>query len=156
MTSSQSAGEVLSYLVDPENSANHFDDTTVIFAQTAVATLMCQAGIKQIKGLVTKNGGAMSHTAIVAKAQGIPYVTGIPVDTIDRELHGREVIVDGLAGLVIVDPTDQTRRRYLSLKESHEDLIKGNSVKPRARARTKDGRGFFCMAMWPLCRRRPS
>ncbi len=134
---------VLSYLVDQEGSTSHFNERSVIFAETAAATLICQSGIKQIKALVTKNGGAMSHTAIVAKAQGIPYVTGIAIESMNRALHGREVIVDGLAGLVIVDPADQTRRRYQSLKEDHDEFIKGDTVKPRLRARTKDGKRIF-------------
>jgi phosphoenolpyruvate-protein phosphotransferase (PTS system enzyme I) len=134
---------VLSCLVAQERGGFGFEETSIIFSESAAVTLLCQSGLKQIKALVTTNGGAMSHTAIIAKSQGIPYVTGISLDSITHSLHGREVIVDGLTGLVIVDPQEETKKRYMSLKEAHDEFIKGNAVKPRLKARTKDGTRVF-------------
>ncbi len=52
----------------------------------------------QTLALVTESGGPTSHTAIVARALGIPAV--VAVDGADRLTDGETVLVDGSAGTV--------------------------------------------------------
>lgn len=63
-----------------------------------------------VRGLVTDLGTASSHTAILARALGIPAVVG--VQNITRSLNpGDCVVVDALGGLVIISPDDEERAR---------------------------------------------
>lgn len=64
-----------------------------------------------VAGLITDAGGRTSHTAIIARAHEIPAVVGLEnitelVETDDL------LVVDGAAGVVIVNPTAATVARY--------------------------------------------
>ena len=64
-----------------------------------------------VKGFATDAGGRTSHTAIVARAMGIPAVVGL--GDITAEVNGGDtVIIDGNHGVVIIDPDQQTMVEY--------------------------------------------
>lgn len=64
-----------------------------------------------VAGLVTDAGGKTSHTAIIARAHEIPAVVGLEDVT---QLVGTDdlIVVDGGAGVVIVNPTAETVTKY--------------------------------------------
>ncbi len=73
-------------------------------------------------GFVTDVGGVTSHTAILARSLGIPAIVGLH--------HARQMIrendlliVDGLQGVLIVDPDASVLAEY-QLKQSQFDLEK--------------------------------
>ena len=75
----------------------------------------------KILGFVTSFGSSSSHTAILARTLGIPSVVGLG-DQLDPIYEGRQVVVDGATGVVIVDPTedvlaDFTKKREEQLKQ---------------------------------------
>ncbi len=57
------------------------------------------------RAIVTVEGGATSHTAIIARALGLPAVVGALHALEIRE--GSVVIVNGTTGVIIEDPTDE-------------------------------------------------
>lgn len=59
-----------------------------------------------VVGFVTEMGTRTSHTSIMARALEIPAVVGV-TDALARLATGDTVIVDGLRGVVIVDPTPE-------------------------------------------------
>lgn len=64
-----------------------------------------------IRGIVTAQGGKYSHGAILARSLGIPSVVG--VDQVMLESNtGTLAVVDGDAGLVILDPTHEELHDY--------------------------------------------
>lgn len=66
---------------------------------------------KHVKGFATDVGGRTSHTAIVARAMGIPAVVGLG-DLTAHVNAGDTVIVDGGRGLVIVNPDAEQLASY--------------------------------------------
>jgi len=66
---------------------------------------------KMVKGLVLNAGGKTSHTAILARAFGIPSVLGLTNIT-DEARSGDTIIVDGNMGTVILDPDEETLAEY--------------------------------------------
>ena len=65
----------------------------------------------KIAGMVSESGGTTSHTAIVARAFGMPYVVG--VEGVSSKVRpGATLIVDGTHGQVIVDPDEDVLRAY--------------------------------------------
>ncbi len=65
----------------------------------------------KVKGFATDVGGRTSHTAIVARALGIPAVVGLGTITSDV-FGGDTVIIDGNSGIVIVRPDNETLAAY--------------------------------------------
>jgi phosphotransferase system enzyme I (PtsI) len=64
-----------------------------------------------IRGIVTAHGGKYSHGAILARSLGIPAVVG--VDQVMLESNtGTMAIIDGDAGVVLLDPTAEDLREY--------------------------------------------
>ena len=64
-----------------------------------------------VAGLITDAGGKTSHTAIIARAHEIPAVVGL--ETITEVIETDDlVLIDGAAGIVIVNPTAVTVAQY--------------------------------------------
>ena len=61
-----------------------------------------------VAGIATVMGGAQGHTAIMARALGIPAVLGVH-GLMPGTHNGDPVIVDGRNGKVILNPTEATR-----------------------------------------------
>ena len=70
----------------------------------------------KILGFVTSFGSSSSHTAILARTLGIPSVVGLG-DQLDPAYEGRQVIVDGATGAVIVDPSDVVFADFFAKRE---------------------------------------
>ena len=64
-----------------------------------------------LRGLVLGEGGATSHTAILARAFGIPCVGGIH-GLRSLLLEGQSVLVDGRRGLLVLDPAPEVAARF--------------------------------------------
>ena len=65
----------------------------------------------KVIGLLTSGGGPQSHTAILARALGLPAVVGAP--DADSITDGEEVYLDGATGTVVVDPGEAERKAAL-------------------------------------------
>ena len=72
---------------------------------------------RHVAGFATVLGGPEGHTAIMARSLGIPAVLGATGLTIGARNAGT-VIVDGIGGLVIVNPTAATLRDYEKRREA--------------------------------------
>jgi phosphotransferase system enzyme I (PtsI) len=90
----------------------------------------------RVLALVTERGGPTSHTAVLAKALGIPAVVGCP--GVAALATGQRVAVDGDAGTVVADPDTETvgefRRRTTTVSDA------------TGPGRTKDGRSVPLLA----------
>jgi phosphotransferase system enzyme I (PtsI) len=77
-------------------------------------------------GLVSDQGGASSHAAIIAKANHLPYVAGVE-GAMELCQPGERIIVDGIAGEIIVDPdlaaVDTYERRTAAHHERRRALL---------------------------------
>ncbi len=95
----------------------------------------------KILGFVTEGGSGSSHTAILARTMGIPAIIGVG-DQLKPEYEGREVIVDGSTGNVVVDADEATRTRLLAKQEEQRkmrEMLEQLKGKPNE---TKDGQSI--------------
>lgn len=76
---------------------------------TPADTALMEPG--RVAGFVTELGGAEGHTAIMARALGLPAVLGLP-QLLDNVVAGDAIIVDGINGDVIVRPNATTLAKY--------------------------------------------
>jgi phosphotransferase system enzyme I (PtsI) len=92
----------------------------------------------RIGGFATVFGAPDSHTAIVARALGLPAVMGIP-EILVRARSGANVVVDGINGTVILDPLPATIETY---RRRQADFTRERRILGRLRrvpAVTRDG-----------------
>ena len=88
-------------------------DVPVILAADDLApSETVQLDKSKILGFITEGGSGSSHTAILARTMGIPAIIGVG-DQLKAEYEGREVIVDGGTGNVVLDPDEATRERLM-------------------------------------------
>jgi phosphotransferase system enzyme I (PtsI) len=70
-----------------------------------------QLGRAEVAAMCTEGGGRTSHTAIISRALGLPYVVG--VEGLGHKVwSGMTVIVDGSRGEVILDPDEAALGQY--------------------------------------------
>jgi phosphotransferase system enzyme I (PtsI) len=72
-----------------------------------------------VKGFATDVGSRTSHTAIMARSLEIPAVLGLQ-DITETAKNGETLIVDGITGSVIVDPTEEELKTYQQKKEKYD------------------------------------
>jgi phosphotransferase system enzyme I (PtsI) len=91
-----------------------------------------------VVALASESGGWTSHTSILAREAKIPAVTGIA--KIGKQIHdGQKLIIDGLSGQVIIDPSEDTTAAYASLGQTRE-IFSRSGFKPEGQLATLDGR----------------
>ena len=89
---------------------------------------------RRIAGFAAGLGGAESHTAIMARALGLPAVLGVP-GLLERARAGDTVVIDGSEGRVIIDPSAETIRDY----EARRDASGARAAPSRAAAPAAGG-----------------
>lgn len=99
----------------------------------------------RVKALVLDAGSRISHTAILARAFGIPSVVGL--STLVREVaDGDTLIVDGDAGQVILDPDAAALKRYGEKIAGKTRGFEKSAELKELPPETKDGRRVRLMA----------
>ncbi|PSB91742.1 phosphoenolpyruvate--protein phosphotransferase [Candidatus Pandoraea novymonadis] len=79
-------------------------DNMILVARDIAPADMLQLKNQAFRGFVTDLGGKTSHTAIVARSLGIPAAVGVTQASLLIKQDDL-IIIDGDAGIVIVDPT---------------------------------------------------
>ncbi len=87
----------------------------IVFAKELVPSHTAAIQASRIGAFVTLHGGGSSHTALIARAKGIPYVSGIDLGSLGIE-GSVSVVVDGKSGEVIINPSSETIDKYRELK----------------------------------------
>ncbi len=99
-----------------------FDDNVIVVAHDISPADTAQLKMDKVRGFATDIGGRTSHTAIVARSMEIPAVAGL--DNITSIVQTSDIIiVDGTAGLVIVNPYPDMLARYEE-KKTHYAVAK--------------------------------
>ena len=114
----------------PENS--------IVLAHDLVPSDAVEATSAQVGAFVTASGGITSHAAIIARAKGIPYVAHIDIKLF-KKFNSSRVIVDGTQGVVIVNPSEETTKKYLLLKKGQQDNFRLMQSRAHLNGETIDG-----------------
>src|SRR5699024_4340613 len=87
------------------------DEEVVVIAEDLTPSDTAQLNREFVKGFATNVGGRTSHSAIMARSLEIPAVVGTKgVTTISEQ--ETMIIVDGIEGDVIINPTDDEIATY--------------------------------------------
>lgn len=91
---------------------------SVVVADHLTPADAAQLDPERVVGCAASLGGPESHTAIMARALGIPAVLGA-FGLFEGVRPGDPVIVDGSAGVVVVNPSAETIQDYERQREEH-------------------------------------
>ena len=80
------------------------DTPFVLMARDLAPADTALLDLNKVLGLITRDGGPTSHTAILARSKSIPAIVGVGADASVTE--GTRVVLDAASGIVTVDPTD--------------------------------------------------
>ncbi|WP_226530211.1 phosphoenolpyruvate--protein phosphotransferase [Metabacillus niabensis] len=94
-------------------------EEVVIIAEDLTPSDTAQLNRQFVKGFTTDIGGRTSHSAIMARSMEIPAVVGTKQATSSIE-NGVMVIVDGLDGDVIINPSSDVIAQYEEKKAKFE------------------------------------
>ncbi|MFD0616471.1 phosphoenolpyruvate--protein phosphotransferase [Paenibacillus sp. GCM10027629] len=83
-----------------------------------------------VLGIATLQGGRTSHSAIMARALGIPFVLGLEGKLDDPIQTGDMLVVDGGEGTVYVNPDEEILQRYTQIRD--EQMEKKNRLRQLA------------------------
>jgi len=110
---------------------------------------------QNVIGFITDIGGKTSHTAIMAKSLEIPAVVGLEIATGEVK-SGDILIIDGMAGVVCVNPDKKTLLKYQKEKRKYTKFTKELEDLRELPCQTKDGKGIEISANIELPEEVPS
>jgi phosphoenolpyruvate-protein phosphotransferase len=111
---------------------------SVLVAAELSASLVATLDPAKVMAVVTQLGAKASHAAILLRSLGIPAVGAIP-DLLESVPAGSALVVDGIAGLVFVEPAAGVAAAYDKLEadlRAHDALLQTEALLP---ATTADG-----------------
>jgi phosphotransferase system enzyme I (PtsI) len=100
---------------------------------------------EHVLGLATDLGSRTSHTAIMARSLNIPAVVGLH-DVTDKLETGRNVLLDGTNGWLIVDPTEETLAHYGEVESKRVRIVEQLGELRETKSTTRDGRHIVLSA----------
>ncbi len=101
---------------DPLRALSH---PIIVVAKDLTPSDTARLDREKVKGICTVGGGATSHVAILARMWSIPAVVGLSEKVLEIP-DGTMVAVDGEAGLVEVNPSQESLRRYEESRAQRE------------------------------------
>lgn len=126
-------------------AANRPTEPSILVAHDLSPSDTAQLDRSTVLGYATELGGRTSHTAIIARSQGLPAVVGLE-NLVGKVETGDTVIIDGNAGSIVVNPTAATIEQYEAeiarFRELEEQLLTLTGYP----AHTLDGREFTLCA----------
>ena len=104
-----------------DNEMHSLDSPAIVLAHDLSPSDTAGFDRQLVLGIATEAGSRTSHSAIMARSLNLPAVVGLR-DIIGKFEPGVEVLIDGYQGLLIVNPTDQTKFEYGQREKEHHDV----------------------------------
>ncbi len=131
----------------PDSDARHMgpDDHHILVAYDLAPSDTASMNRRHVLGFATEQGSVNSHTAILARAFGVPAVVGLEGAVIDV-MALAPAILDGYTGKLILHPTPETQERYRKLVDDKARVRSDLESKRDAATETIDGRPIMVSA----------
>ncbi|MEK5235830.1 phosphoenolpyruvate--protein phosphotransferase [Paenibacillus sp. FSL L8-0470] len=100
-------------------SPAEINEEVIVIALDLTPSDTAQLNRKYVKGFTTNIGGRTSHSAIMARSLEIPAVVGTK-NVLSEVKAGDLVIVDGLSGDVLINPSDAEVAEYKAKQEAYD------------------------------------
>lgn len=115
-----------------------FDTPVILYAADLTPTETSQLDMQMVLGIITAGGGPTSHSAILARALGIPAIAGVGT-LLDRHPVGALTAINGFTGEVWLGPSPEVQAEIQSRRAEwlagREKLLQSS----QQLGQTKDG-----------------
>ena len=95
---------------------------SIVIADDLTPSETVQLPREYLLGFATNGGSATSHVALLARAMGIPAVTGLG-DITGKVIAGETVLLDGTNGAVTIAPDEEAVRSFSNLIERQKEIV---------------------------------
>lgn len=120
---------VLRILTGTDVTPTQFDTPVILCAKTLRPSDIPTLDFRNVQGLCTEKGSKTSHAGILASGLDIPVVFGLGARIEDIE-EGQEIMLDGAAGTVDIDPDAGAIQAMKEKRQAWQDrLIKAERIK---------------------------
>lgn len=124
----------------PDSSMANLNKPSIVVAQDLTPSDTAKLNPRYAIGFCTAAGGMTSHTAILARTLGIPAVVGLGEDLSLKTENGTEMVLDGIRGLVVLKPVEQTCRNYRKEIQRRQEWLVTVGESAKEDTYTADGR----------------
>ncbi len=105
---------VLRHLLHSEQQLSPIPEKAILVAEEVTASMLAEIPRHQLFGVVSVKGSANSHSAIMARALGVPAVMGVE-DIPLMQLNKKTLIINGYNGHLMIAPPQTVIKEYQSL-----------------------------------------
>ncbi|HJT81631.1 MAG TPA: phosphoenolpyruvate--protein phosphotransferase [Chthoniobacterales bacterium] len=120
-------------------------DAHILVAHNLTPSDTAMMNRDRVLGIAIDLGSRTSHTAIMARSLRIPAVVGLH-DATDRLETGDSVLLDGINGLLIVNPTADTVAAYREIETRRVRIAEQLTELRETKSTTRDGRHIVLSA----------
>ncbi|BCS88531.1 phosphoenolpyruvate--protein phosphotransferase [Pseudodesulfovibrio sediminis] len=132
------ADKVQTKLMGVDNDITAIEGRAIIMAHDLTPADTVELQVNKIMAFATVRGGKTSHTGIMARSLAIPALVG--VDKLEDAVHdGDLVIIDGLSGKIIVNPSETELADYTERAAAFESYTRKIKRQCNLPAETFDG-----------------
>ena len=112
---------VISILNGTQTTPEAMAEPVIILAEDLNPSETVQLDKDKLLAFVTQKGSANSHTAILARTMNIPSLVNTDIE-VDMKYDGVTAIVDGFAGVIYINPDEETMAK-MQEKKPETNLI---------------------------------
>lgn len=113
--------KVLRQLIEPERLELNADKPVILVTREADTTLLAEFPRQKLAGIVTELGGVNSHAAILARALGVPAITGVD-QVLAADIDKKLLVLNATRGQLMVSPSPAVVGEYRSLLSAERAL----------------------------------
>lgn len=113
--------KVLRQLIEPERLELEPDKPVILVTREADATMLAEFPRQKLAGIVTEFGGVNSHAAILARALGVPAITGVE-QLLSADIDQKLLVVNASGGQLMVSPSPAIVSEYCGLISAQKAL----------------------------------
>ncbi|UNK20210.1 phosphoenolpyruvate--protein phosphotransferase [Paenibacillus sp. N3/727] len=118
----------------------------ILVAKELSPSQLAHLNPSHVLGIVTMTGGKTSHSAIMARAIGIPLVSGVE-NRLEKPIQtGEFLVLDGDEGYLYINPNQMILDRYKAISDEQRKKKEQLQLLSSVEAVTKDGAYFHLAA----------
>ena len=122
---------------DDTKNKKEWKSPIVLLARELTASILADIPRDKLAAIVTQQGAVNSHGSILARALGVPTITGVEFQP--EKIVGKNVVVDGYLGDFVVKPSRHVIAYYRRLRREDRALDELVAQELAYKAITKDG-----------------